>query len=70
MSKLDGYNEKHRVRTHRWKNGRLKIEERHFSNHFEAMAYAESCNTESIKVFDHTGVLVREFSSNDKETYA
>jgi hypothetical protein len=62
---------KHKVRSHRWHNGRLRVTEMEFDSFEEAQAHAESrFGSDSVKVYDENSELVASITPTVSDTYA
>jgi len=63
----------HRVRTHRWKQGRLEVKDAFFEILAEALAFAHCLkDADSIKVFGHKNQLIHDIHHNEdsSDSYA
>ena len=62
---------KHKVKSHRWHAGRLRVSEMSFNTLEEAHAYAKTCfGAESVKIYTEEGELVDSLVAVIANTYA
>jgi hypothetical protein len=52
-------NNRHRVRTHHWRNGFLKSRDSWFDDLVKAIEYALGIGCDSYKIYDGNGVVVK-----------
>jgi hypothetical protein len=60
----------HRVRTHRWINGRLEVKDAFFEHEYQALDFANNADGDSVKVYGHNDTLTHDVSSTPTDTYA
>jgi hypothetical protein len=64
------HHKKHHVKSHYWKNGMLSTIENFFETLEEAIAYADSSEAHTIKVYSPEGELQHIVTPDATETYA
>jgi hypothetical protein len=65
-------NKQHRVRSHRWHNGRLETKDYLFEEISEAIEFAKSFESGICKVFNHLNEILFEHGNHQdfRNTYA
>lgn len=63
-------NRSHRVRSHHWVNGVLETRDMVFEIFEEAVAYAQSLECHTVKVYDPADRLLSEITNVIPNTYA
>jgi hypothetical protein len=62
---------KHKVRSHRWHAGRLRVSEVIFETLEEAIDYANSrFGADTVKIYTENGELVSNLNPKNSDTYA
>ena len=62
---------KHKVRSHRWHMGRLRVTEQEFDTFEEAQAYAQTrFGADSVKVYNADGEVAFNTTPATTDTYA
>jgi len=59
---------RHRVRTHHWRNGILKSRDSWFDTIIKAIEYALGVGCDSYKIFDNHGALVKSGSGTKPDS--
>ena len=60
----------HKVVSQHWYNGELLTLENFFASNIDAIAFAKSLNTHSVKIYDLDGEIVFSDGERETETYA
>jgi len=60
----------YKIRVHRWVNGRLETSDVYQRTRKEALALVSNMHYDSVKVFDHQGVVIHAVTGKATELYA